>query len=48
MVTRKYNRGKFSLVKSDEIFSTRRIIFPDEVFPDKVSKSHGINLSLGQ
>ena len=33
MVTLKCNWGKFSSEKSDEIFSRRRIIFPDKNFP---------------
>ena len=36
MVTIKYSWGKFSSGKSGEMFSRWRIIFPDEVFPDKV------------
>ena len=38
MVTLKYNWGKLSLGKTHEIFSGWRVIFPDEVFPDKVYK----------
>ena len=36
MITLKYNWGQFSSGKSDEIFSSWKIIFPDEVFPDKI------------
>ena len=36
MVTHKYNLGKFSSGKSDEIFSRWWKIFPDQIFLDKV------------